>query len=233
MSDPYQKLIRLCLSILVGLALALNLTACGTTRQARSVTESGFLGDYSMLKPGRRDEAKLLYIAEGVNWRNYSQVYIEPIQLWRGDASDSPLGELSREHQQMLVNFFHTSLNNELQKYYVMVDQPGPGTIVVRAAITEARKSRPVSNLMSTVVPFGIAANVLATVVFGKGLSVGDAQVEAVFLDGGTNRKLAAAVDRRVGTKTLRSKFDGSFGDVKQAMDYWSRQLAVRLKEGR
>jgi hypothetical protein len=84
---------------------------------------------------------------------------------------------------------------------------------------------------MSTVVPFGIAANVLATVVFGKGLSVGDAQVEAVFLDGETNQRLAAAVDRRVGTKTLRSKFDGTFGDVKQAMDYWSSQLASRLKE--
>jgi|APTNR8051073442_1049403.scaffolds.fasta_scaffold00153_29 hypothetical protein len=231
MSDPYQKPTRFCFSILVGFTLALHMTACGTTRQARSVTESGFLNDYSMLKPGRRDEAKLLYIADGVNWRTYSKIYIEPIQLWRGDEPDSPLGALPREHQQMLVNFFHTSLNNALQKHYIIVDQPGPDTLVVRAAITEARKSRPVSNLMSTVVPFGIAANVLATVVFGKGLSVGDAQVEAVFLDGETNQRLAAAVDRRVGTKTLRSKFDGTFGDVKQAMDYWSSQLASRLKE--
>ncbi len=221
------------LAVFLGIALLANLVACSTTRQARGVTESGFLQDYSMLKPGGSDRAKLLYVADGVNWRKFTKVYIVPIQLWRGDETNSPLGELSRDNQQMLVNFFHTSLNNALQKSFAMVDQPGVDTLVIKAAITEARKSRPVSNLISTVVPVGLAVSILKTVAFGKGLSVGDAQVEAELLDGETNQKLAAVVDRRVGTKALRTKFDGTFGDVKEAMDYWSNQLATRLAENR
>lgn len=229
---PRALLVRASIALLA-LALLPGLVACSTTRQARSVTESGFLKDYSMLKPGRGDQARLLYIAEGVNWRTYTKVYIVPIQLWRGDETNSPLGELSKEQQQLLVSLFHTSLNGALQKSFVMADRPGPGTLVVKAAITEAKGSRPVRNLLSTVIPVGLAANVLKTVVFGKGLSVGDAQVEAELLDGETEQRLAAVVDRRVGTKALRTKFDGTFGDVKQAMDYWSNQLATRLEQGR
>jgi len=42
-----------------------RLTACHTSKQARSVTESGFLGDYSQLKKGKGDQAKLVYFAPG------------------------------------------------------------------------------------------------------------------------------------------------------------------------
>ena len=42
---------------------------------------------------------------------------------------------------------------------------------------------------------------------------------------------LAEAVDRRAGTKALRTKFDGSFGDVKLCMDYWSQRLAFKLEQ--
>ena len=47
----------------------LTLTACRTSKQARSVTESGFLSDYSQLKKGKGDQAKLVYFAPGVDWK--------------------------------------------------------------------------------------------------------------------------------------------------------------------
>jgi hypothetical protein len=227
LKHPAQKLLAVALTA----GLLLGLTACNTTRQARSVTESGFLGDYSQLKKGKGDQAKLVYIAPDVNWNKYTKMYIEPVALWKGDETNSPLGELSKENQQLLVNYFYTSLNNELQKSYTIVDQPGPDTLVLRAAITEAKKSGPVRNLMTTIVPFGIAANLLKTAAFGKGIGVGDVQVEGELLDGATNQRLMAAVDRRVGTKALRTKFDGTWGDVKLSFDYWSEKLESRLVE--
>jgi hypothetical protein len=42
---------------------------------------------------------------------------------------------------------------------------------------------------------------------------------------------LAAAVDRRAGTKAIRTKFDGTFGDVRLSMDYWAEHLDQRLTE--
>ena len=220
--------ITFCVGLLV---LVAGLTACSTTRQARSVTESGFLGDYSQMKKGGK--AKLAFIAPSVDWLKYTKIYIAPVELWKSDETNSPLGELSKENQQMLVNYFYTSLNNELQKSYTIVDKPGPDTLVLRTAITEAKKSGPVRNLLTSIVPFGIAANLLKTAAFGKGIGVGDVQAEMELLDGATNQRLAAAVDRRVGTKALRTKFDGSWGDVKLAFDYWAETLEARLTEMR
>lgn len=222
---PGQKF----LAVALAAGLLLGLAACSTTHQARSVTESGFLGDYSQLQKGESGQAKLIYIAPDVDWNKYTKLYIEPVELWKGDETNSPLGEMSQENQQMLVSYFYTSLNNELQKSYTIVDQPGPDTLVLHAAITEAKKSGPVRNLMTSIVPFGIAANLLKTAAFGKGIGVGEVQVEGELLDGATSQRLMAAVDRRVGTKALRTKFDGTWGDVKLAFDYWSERLESRL----
>jgi hypothetical protein len=210
-------------------ATILGMTACSTTRQARSVTESGFLSDYSQLKKGTGDQAKLVYFSPTADWSLYNKVYIEPVELWKSDDKDTPLGKLSPENQQMLVNLLYTDLNNELQKSYTIVDQPGPNTIIVRVAITQASKSAPVRNLATAIVPFGIAANILKTAVFGTGIGVGEVQIEGELLDGQTHERLAAAVDRRCGTKALRTKFDGTWGDVNLAFQYWSERLETRL----
>jgi len=221
---------KLMSGLLMG-GLLLGLTACSTTHQTRSVTESGFLKNYSRLTPGTGDEAKLRYIDPAVNWTLYTRVYIEPVTLWHSDDPKSKLGRLDQEDQQLLVNYFHTALSNSLSKDYRIVDHAGPGVLVVHAALTEAKKSRPVSNLVSSVVPMGMALSLVKRVIFGTGLGVGECQVEAELLDGQSGFMLAEAVDRRAGTKALRTKFDGSFGDVKLCLDYWSQRLAFKLEQ--
>ncbi len=220
---------------LAGIVLAgatlLGVTACHTTRHARSVTESGFLGDYSQLKEGTSDQAKLVYFAPNVDWKKYTKMYIEPVQLWKGDDKESPLGKLSKENQDLITSFLYTELNNELQKSYTLVSSPGPDTLVLRSAVTEAKKSAPVRNLLTSIVPFGIAANILVTAAFGSGIGVGQVQVEAEMLDGQSNQRLWAAVDKRAGTKALRTKFDGTWGDVKLAFEFWAQKLETRLVE--
>lgn len=222
------------LSLAAGAALAAVLlcgvTGCSTTRQARSVTPSGFLGSdvYALMKPGTGDQAKLRYVRPDVDWAKFTKVDIEPVQLWTGEK-DSQLAKLSEKDQETLTSFFYTSLVKELGKNMTVVNQPGPDTLVVRAAITEAKKCRPVSNLTTTLVPFGVALNLLKTVAFGKGIGVGDVQVEGAFYDGGDNELVAAAVDRRVGTKALRTKFDGTWGDVKLAFSYWAWKTDAQL----
>ncbi|MGO9588122.1 MAG: DUF3313 domain-containing protein [Limisphaerales bacterium] len=211
-------------------SLLLGLTACSTTHQVRGTPEeSGFLKDYSLLKPGKGDEAKLVYFAPDVNWAKFTKIYIEPVELWKSDDPKSKLGKLPKDDQELLVSYFYTALSNSLSKDYTIVDQAGPDTLVVHGALTEAKKSRPVSNLVSSVVPMGIGLSLVKRVIFGTGLGVGECQVEAEFTDGGTGQIVCEAVDRRAGTKALRTKFDGSFGDVKLAMDYWAERCATKL----
>ena len=74
-----------------------------------------------------------------MNWPQYTRVYIEPVELWKSGDTNSPMGKLDQEDQQLLVNYFHTALSNSLSKDYTIVDHAGPGVLVVHAALTEAR----------------------------------------------------------------------------------------------
>ncbi|MGO8836236.1 MAG: DUF3313 domain-containing protein [Limisphaerales bacterium] len=217
--------------------LLLELTACRTTHEVRgSMKDSGFLKDYSQLHESKGDYAKMVYIDPTVNWAKYTKIQILPIELWKSDDTNSPLGKLDKEDQQLLVDYFYTALSNSLSKDFQIVNQAGPGVLVIHGAITEAKKSRPVSNLVSSVVPIGMGLSLVKRVVFGTGLGVGECQVEAELLDGATGQRIAAGMDRRAGTKALRTKFDGTFGDVKLAMDFWSERLdknLVEMREGR
>jgi hypothetical protein len=214
--------------------LLLGLTACRATHQVRgSVEESGFLKDYSQLREGESGEAKLLYVNTNADWAKFTRVNLQPVELWKSDDPESPLGKLSQEKQQMLVDYAFTTLSNNLSKNFLFTDQMGPDVLVVHGAITEAKKCKPVINLVSTVMPIGIAISLVKRGIFGTGSGVGICQGEVELLDGGTGARVAAAVDRRAGTKAIRTKFDGRFGDVKLAMDYWAERLDERLMQFR
>src|SRR5258708_26037055 len=115
-----------------------RLTSCSTTHQMRQSEKdfSGFLGDYSLLQKGDGKEANYVYINKAAAWKTYTKVYIKPVELWKSDEPDSPFDKMSDENRQLLVNYFHTSLVDGLEKDFTVVDQPGPDTIVVEAAVT-------------------------------------------------------------------------------------------------
>lgn len=220
----------------VAASLLLGLTACKTTNEAPMEENSGFLGNYSDLVPGTNDQAKLVYFNPSANWAKYTKVYIAPTQLWNSDDPESKLGKLDDEDKQLIINYAYTALWTNLSKDYQIVDQSATNAadvMVLRTAITEAKPSKPVLNFVGTVMPIGLALSYVKRGVFGTHLAVGSCQVEMELLDGPSGTRLAAAVDRRAGTKALRTKFDGSFGDVMLALDYWAERLQMRLAEER
>jgi hypothetical protein len=223
---------KLLTGILAAGLLVGGMTACRTTHQVGENEKdfSGFLGDYSLLHKGKGKEANYLYLNTNANWKAYSKVYIEGVDLWKSDEPDSPFGKMSKENQQLLVNYYHTALVDGFEKDFQIVDHAGPDTIVVHGAVTEARKSKPVLNLISSVVPMGIALSYTKQLITGTGTGVGFVMVEAKFTDGQTGQILAEAVDARAGTKALRTKFNSTWGDVKLAFDWWSQRLAVRME---
>lgn len=231
---PPQRAAR-CAAPLLVVVLALSVAGCKTSRQvSRShIEESGFLNEYSQLQPGLKGQAALVYIAPNVDWKKYTKVKIDPVQLWRSDDPESPMGKIAPEDQQMLVDTFYDSIRDHLSKDYQIVDQAGPDTLVIRGAITEARKSRPVANLVSSVYLPLKAVSFGKRLITGTDIAVGKCTVEAEILDSQTNQRLAAAVDRRAGTKALRTKFNSTWGDVKLAFDAWAQQLQTRLAQER
>jgi Protein of unknown function (DUF3313) len=211
--------------------LVVGLTGCNTTKQVSETPKdfSGFLGDYSMLEKGQPGMVNYYYFDHAADWSKYTKIYIENIDLWKSNDPDSPLGKLSKDDQQMLVNFFHTALDNALRKDFEIVDKAGPDTLVIHGAITDTGKSWPVLNLVSTVYPAALVLSLVKQGFTGTAAFVGKVRIEAYFTDGVTGQRVAAVVDERAGTKALRSKFDGTWGDVKLSADWWATRLNLRL----
>jgi hypothetical protein len=102
--------------------------------------------------------------------------------------------------------------------------------LVVHAAITNGRGSKPVANVISSILPVGLVISYAKRSITGTGSAVGVIYVEGELTDGVSGQRIAAVVDARAGTKALRTKFNGTWGDAKLAFDWWAQRLDARLE---
>jgi hypothetical protein len=210
--------------------LAMLCVACASTHQVRSVETSGFLSDYSQLKEGTDEQALMVYIDSDVNFDTYDKIIIDPVRLVVSEDSD--MAKISEEDRQAIANYFNAALNEQLSKKHTIVTEPGPQTLKLRLALTDMAGSSVVLDTIGSILPIGIAVNMIAKVATGNNVSVGSATAEMELLDSSTGKRLAAAVDGRGGTK-YTGKFDkfGEWNDTKDACDYWAQRIETRLEE--
>ena len=213
------------------LLLASGAAISATTEQQRGVTESGFLKDYSILRPGAEGEAAFRYINPNAKFSAYDKVLIEPVTLWA--ASADSLKDVDEADRSMILDYLHTALAKRLGEKLAIVDQPGPGVLRIRAAITEAEKAPAVMSTVSTVMPTMWAASNLKKIAVGTQSFVGKAGGEVEITDSVSGELLGAAVDRRTGTKSLTRIGNGSWDDFRNACDVWAQMLANRIAQER
>ena len=219
---------RISRAIVIAIALvtaAVIVAACATTRQSRGTGDaSGFLGDYSDLRKGSKDEPQLIFIRPDVDWARYEMIHIESVTLWRNEKTD----DVPEEEQQILTDFLFQALHEQLNEDYEIVDEPGPNVLQLRAAITEAKGSKAVMNTITSVVP---ALRTLTTIVgmsAGTSVLVGKAGIEGEITDSMSGDRLMAALDQRQGTKAVRGGIK-TWSDVKLASEFWAERLRKRL----
>jgi hypothetical protein len=209
------------------LASALLLAGCAASGM-KDVKQSGFLGDYSQLKPGGDDRAAMLYFKPGVNFKQYDSVMFERVTVYLSPEAQNR--EIDPAVMKELTDYYQNALVNAVKGGYKVVDQPGPGVLRVRVAITDLKPSKPVANTLSTIVPVGIVVSAATKVVSDDNLGTGEASTEMEFLDAQSGERLAAAVDRRQGGKMV---FRGKWEDTRQAFDFWAGRFRQRLDEAR
>lgn len=212
---------------IIGLILTLlvSVSGCASTQQARSVEQSGFLGDYSILKEGEKDETLLIYKNPQADWKQYQKIILDPVTVWVG--KDSQLKDVSAEDRQRMADLFWVKLHETLKADYEIVESPGSDVMRIQAAITEAETSNPVLDTVSSIVPqLRVLTGVkgLATGVSGF---TGSSSVEMKVTDSTNKTLLAAAVDRRGGTKNL-SGLTNSWNDVEESFRYWAEKVRWR-----
>jgi hypothetical protein len=222
-----MRSVRLVTPVTIGLsAITLLVVGCSTTRQARSVKTHGFLGDYSQLVEGKGDQAQLVYIDKSASFSKYDAVMIDSVTLWQSKATS----KISANDRQRLTDALYKAIHDQLSADFRLVDRPGPGVLRVRAAITEAVGAVVVANTVTSVVPQARVLTTIGGLAADSAMMAGSAAVEAEVTDSLSGRRLLAAVDKRLGTKTLRGAF-GNWTNVDQAFEYWAERLRTRLAE--
>ncbi|WP_085667122.1 MULTISPECIES: DUF3313 domain-containing protein [unclassified Pseudomonas] len=183
---------------------------------------SGFLKDYSQLR-----EAKSPSGAEVMRWidpkidiSKFTSFYVEPTQLY---PKPQPTVKIPQQTLNGITSYYDQALKRELGKSLPLASGPGPGVIVVRAAIT-AVSSKTEGLHAYEVIPVALVAAAVST---ASGIRDQETTLatEAVFLDGGTNKVAAQVVRKGTGKPLENDSQVMKADDVKSVIDGWAADL--------
>jgi len=211
---------------IVTILLFLSAAGCARTYQARYVETSDFLNDYSVLKDDQEDDALLSYWKEGADWSHYKKIIVDPVLIRK--TKDSDLNDRPQIEGSRLKELFEYRVRDALKKDFKLVNKPGPDTLRVQLAITDAETSTLLLDQFTTLYPSARASSLLKHLVFGTESFVGKASIERKVTDSTTGELLMASADCRAGGKTLAGSFN-NWDDVEQAYVYWAQQLRYQL----
>jgi hypothetical protein len=198
--------------------------ACAVRQPHQPADASGFLDDYSVLRRGGPGEVAFVYRNPEAHWTSYDKVLFEPVTLWRSGRKSLdavPEGDLLR-----LIAGLEGAVRRRLGDGFELVDQPQAGVMRIRLAITEARASDPVLDVLR--------ARGDSDATPGSGpldpetrRFIESAQIEGEIRDASTDRLLAAGVDRRRREGALPID---TWADVDRALDFWAGRVCARLE---
>jgi hypothetical protein len=165
-------------------------------------------------------------INPAAQWSRYKAIMLDSVTLWPTDRT----AKLAPEDAQRLTDYLYAELYKQLSQDYQMVTTPDPGVLRVRAAITEAQGANVVGNAVTTIVPQLKMATTGGGMATDAALFAGKAAAEVEVTDSLSGDRLGAAVDERVGTKTIRGGL-GEWSHVERAYEAWADRVRKRLAE--
>ncbi|QXI09365.1 DUF3313 domain-containing protein [Pseudomonas zeae] len=194
---------------------------------------SGFLKDYSQLKEAKSPSGAevMRWIDPKVDVRKFTSVYIEPTQLY---PKPQPTAKISQQTLNGITSYYDQALKREIGKDLPLAAGPGPGVIVVRAAITAVSSSTEGLHAYE-VIPIALVAAAVST---ASGIRDQETTLatEAVFLDGANNKVVAQVVRKGTGKPLENDSQAMSTNDVKPVIDGWAsdlRQSYLKLKKAK
>jgi hypothetical protein len=219
----------------VMLALAVSAAQAQTQSQTQSQTQkagqpvhSGFLGDYSKLKPDPDREGVLHYVNPSAKFGQYTKVMFRPMEVYVSQSSGYK--GVQPDALKRMTDEFLASFKKALTPGYEIVTAPGPDVLEIRCAITGVQ---PVKTDLSPVdfLPIKAVFNA-GRAAAGKSPRVAELTAEMELLDQNKTR-LAAAVVNRKGDKTLEQGENITWSHLQAITEYWAKNFRQRLDEAR
>ena len=212
---------------IIGIAVVgIFLSAAVAQAKLKPKEYSGFLVDYSQLKPGPRGGVAMVYRKKGVDFKKYNKIMLDHVVFYlKEDAENKGIDPVEMAE---LSEKFHKSAIDGLGAAYPLVDKPGPDVMRIRVAITDLELPGHTAGDINTIKPGGSYMSTLKKRFTGKGPAVGEISMEFEFLDSETNQRIAAGVDRRAGGK---QESMNKLATAEDAFKFWAQRLRMRLDE--
>ena len=192
--------------------------------------DSGFLTDYSNLKPIAGSDARL-YTAPNAHtdFKNYKAVMIDQPEFVI--ASDSRYKGVKPDDAKAVADALRAQMNATVTKNgrLFVVDKPGPGVLYVRIAASNIHLAKKKRGLLGyTPAGFVIGSAVSAGEEMEQKIILQDMNLEIEIQDSQSQEVLVAMVDKvDPGTKAKASQ---SWSKEHTVMDYWANRFVCRLE---
>jgi hypothetical protein len=220
-----------------------------TVTDPSRLTRSGFLSSYERLAPTPRGGGIECWRDPRLDARKYDRVMISRIVV---SLSPQPGKDQTVDPSdlKMLTDYFHNALANALRPQMPIVQQAGPGVVVIRIALTDLVPTGVTRSVTGTLIPYGFVAEAGSGPASGRPAGstpyLGTTGMEMQFLDGGSATVLAECRDTEVGRKYAAEVDSGASGAAetwasgylnsfqawsyaKNAFDKWSLLVAQRF----
>lgn len=214
------------------ISTAMLFTAC-TATTPQIVTSDATAMTYDGLYPVKGISADSAWARPDVDWSSYSEIYLDDVDIEYRPGGESGRTSFSRSSggpfevtepqkarlQQIVEEAFREELGGGGR--FKLVDQPGPGTLLIRASLLD----------VVSYVPPESAASVRERVFLTR---VGEATLVLEIRDSVTNTVFARAVDRRAAESVFRMQESTRItneAEVRRLATTWARRLQIRLEE--
>ena len=184
---------------------------------------SGFLSDYSKLKPSKLHDDNLYYQNPKTDFSKYKFLYLNPIKIHF--APNKKGTTVSPNDLKTLTDYFAQQItkpldeNSKFKFIKEINDHNISQTIILDVAITGLEPSNPLLNIHP------------ATKITAAG--VGGASFEAQASDAKSNQTLVSLVETRTGYRMSFGTGLSTWGHTKAVMEYWGKRFRNRLLEAK
>ena len=185
------------------------LTGC----QVQKTAYSGFLGDYSKLRPSPEVEDALYFQNPAKSLKDYDKFIIDPVLVHF--APNAKGTALDPAKLKKLTDYAYDEAAKALSQRYAVVNVAGPRVLRLRTALTDIKKTKPAMNIHP------------ATKLSGIGL--GGASMEAEALDSQTGECVFAVVDTRQGNRLSIGAGLSELGHAQQVIKHWIDRFVNRV----
>lgn len=187
---------------------------------------SGFLGDYSQLRPAPDRDGVMVFIDRSADYRPFGKIMFDPVQLYLTPNPEVP--QIPREELARMSDGLIRSFTQALAPDYQVVAQPGPDVLRVRIAITGIQAVKPPAGV-TDFLPIKALFNV-GREAAGAGPRVAEMTAEMEVLEPG-GKRVAAATATRKGDATLAQGGQITWNELQSINQYWARSFRQRLDE--